>query len=214
MPSSVAERPMLSVTWPRWAGGFLWRWDSRLQRPSLRAGFPARHPILSASCDDSRKARGGDPISTTASLQSPEMQRAASTSTSTAGEHCIDNALTPLCAPPPQGRPQFEETPERHESLAGYGHNPHPSHARATAPNTFTTPDTAGAVRLEAPPTPRQLCGHPTHMPVARLAHAVFASTRAAVIRRRRDSLLSPPLPDDSCRRASQKIPSPTTTPH
>jgi len=39
------------------AGGFLWRWDLRLQRPSIRAGSSARHPILSASCDTCWKAQ-------------------------------------------------------------------------------------------------------------------------------------------------------------
>jgi hypothetical protein len=42
---------------PERAGGFLWRWDHRLQRPSIRAGSSARHPMLSASFDDSGKAQ-------------------------------------------------------------------------------------------------------------------------------------------------------------
>ncbi len=41
---------------PERSGGFLWRWDHRLQRPSIRAGTNARHPILYASFDESRKA--------------------------------------------------------------------------------------------------------------------------------------------------------------
>jgi len=41
---------------PERAGGFLWRWDHRLQRPSIRAGLGARHPILYASFDESWKA--------------------------------------------------------------------------------------------------------------------------------------------------------------
>jgi hypothetical protein len=41
---------------PEWSGGFLWRWDHRLQRPSIRAGSHPRHPMLSTSCDDSWKA--------------------------------------------------------------------------------------------------------------------------------------------------------------
>ena len=57
LPSSLAQRPMLPVTWSRLAGGFLWRWDHRLQRPSIRAGSSARHPLLSASFDDSGKAQ-------------------------------------------------------------------------------------------------------------------------------------------------------------
>ena len=46
-----------AITWPRWAGGFLWRWDHCLQRPSIRASSSARHPMLSASCDDWWKAQ-------------------------------------------------------------------------------------------------------------------------------------------------------------
>ena len=45
---------------------------SRLQRPSLRAGAHTRHPMLSASFDESGRPVGGDPISPTASLQGPE----------------------------------------------------------------------------------------------------------------------------------------------
>ena len=46
---------------PDRSGGFLWRWDPRLQRPSLRAGSNTRHPMLSASFDESRKACGRRP---------------------------------------------------------------------------------------------------------------------------------------------------------
>ena len=42
---------------PEWSGGFLWRWDHRLQRPSIRASSSARHPMLFASCDAIRKAQ-------------------------------------------------------------------------------------------------------------------------------------------------------------
>jgi len=41
---------------PDGSGGFLWRWDPRRQRPSIRAGSSARHPMLSASCDARWKA--------------------------------------------------------------------------------------------------------------------------------------------------------------
>ena len=41
---------------PERSGGFLWRWDHRLQRPSIRAGSHARHPILYASVDESWKS--------------------------------------------------------------------------------------------------------------------------------------------------------------
>jgi hypothetical protein len=46
-----------ALTWPRVAGGFLGRWAPRLQRPAIRAGSSARHPLLSASCDDWWKAQ-------------------------------------------------------------------------------------------------------------------------------------------------------------
>ena len=40
---------------PERSGGFLWRWTSRLQRPSIRAGPNTRHPRLYASFDESWK---------------------------------------------------------------------------------------------------------------------------------------------------------------
>ena len=56
---------LLAASLPAWyavsprpdgAGGFLWRWDPRRQRPSIRAGSSARPPMLSASCDARWKA--------------------------------------------------------------------------------------------------------------------------------------------------------------
>src|SRR5712691_4730257 len=70
---------------PERSGGFLWRWDHRLQRPSIRAGTNARHPILYASFDESRKACRRRPHLSTAFLQGPEIPRAASTSTKIEG---------------------------------------------------------------------------------------------------------------------------------
>jgi hypothetical protein len=37
---------------PDRSGGFHWRGDPCLQRPAIRAGAGARHPMRSASCDD------------------------------------------------------------------------------------------------------------------------------------------------------------------
>ena len=51
----------------------------RLQRPSLRAGSNAHHPMLSTPFDDRWKACGRRPISMTACCARPEMQRATST---------------------------------------------------------------------------------------------------------------------------------------
>jgi hypothetical protein len=67
---SGQRRPVpLSLAQPRGSrlqdldasGGFLGRWDHRLQRPSIRAGTSARHPILSASFDDCWKAQRRQP---------------------------------------------------------------------------------------------------------------------------------------------------------
>ena len=55
MGSSLPSSPAVSLR-PERSGGFLWRWDHRLQRPSIRAGLRARHPILYASFDESWKS--------------------------------------------------------------------------------------------------------------------------------------------------------------
>ena len=56
----------------------------RLQRPSIRAGSNARHPILYASFDESRKAQRRRPHLYDGVLcAGPEFPRAASTSTQT-----------------------------------------------------------------------------------------------------------------------------------
>ena len=47
---------------PDRSGGFLWRWDLCVSNDLLiRAGSHARHPMLSASFDDSRKSCGRRP---------------------------------------------------------------------------------------------------------------------------------------------------------
>ena len=58
---------------------------SCLQRPSIRAGINARHPILYASFDESRKACRRRPHLYDGFLQGPENARAASTSTQIEG---------------------------------------------------------------------------------------------------------------------------------
>jgi hypothetical protein len=57
IPSSLTQPRCSRSLGLAQAGGFLWRWDLRLQRPSIRAGSSARHPILSASCDTCWKAQ-------------------------------------------------------------------------------------------------------------------------------------------------------------
>src|SRR6266853_973550 len=64
-----------------------------------------------------------------------------------------------------------------------------PEFARvASTTKACTKPDTQGAVRLKAEPTPCQLRGHPAHMPVARFGDPLFPRTLTALIRRRREA--------------------------
>jgi len=68
----------------------------RLQRPSIRAGTNARHPILSASFDGSRKACRRRPHLYDGFFQGPEIARAASTSTKIEGGLSTAIPLMPL----------------------------------------------------------------------------------------------------------------------
>jgi hypothetical protein len=68
-----------------------------LQRPSIRAGLGARHPILYASFDQNCGSPvGGDPIYPTACVAGPAKQRAASTKTKANARLGTDTRLTLL----------------------------------------------------------------------------------------------------------------------
>jgi hypothetical protein len=84
VPSFLAQRPMLPVTWPR----YVWRlpvaWRSLVSNDLLSVRTPA--PVTRCSLRLSTRAgrlRGGDPIYTTACCAGPEFARAASTSAQT-----------------------------------------------------------------------------------------------------------------------------------
>jgi hypothetical protein len=77
-------------------------WATRRQRPALRAGANTRHPILSASCDESRQSCGRRPHLSDGFFTGPEVHRVASTSTRTEVRHCVGRCLLPLCALPPR----------------------------------------------------------------------------------------------------------------
>src|SRR5215470_3155799 len=79
---------------------------------------------------------------------------------------------------------RLEKTPQRNEYLARHRHNPDAPQTLATASEALAKPHTQGTVRLKAQPTPRQLGGHPAHMPVAGLGNPLFSGTLAALIRR------------------------------
>src|SRR4029434_248021 len=89
----------------------------------------------------------------------------------------------------------LKKTQKRNKKLAHNDHNPNPSQALATASKALTKPATQGTARLKAHPTPRQLCRHPAHMPVAGLGNALFPGTLAALIRRRRKARQGPHFP-------------------
>ena len=64
------------------AGGFLWRWDLRLQRPSIRAGSQRPSPnTLCVFRPPVGRPSGGDPTYTMACCAGPEFSRVASTTT-------------------------------------------------------------------------------------------------------------------------------------
>jgi hypothetical protein len=67
---------------PNWSGGFRWRWDPSVANDllSVRAHTPVTRCSLRLATRAGRPV-GGDPISPTASVQGPEVQRAASTRT-------------------------------------------------------------------------------------------------------------------------------------
>jgi hypothetical protein len=81
--------------------------------------------------------------------------------------------------------PGFQASPQRHEPLACSRHNPDAPQAFTAATKALAKPATQGTLRLVAQPTPRQLGGHPAHMPVTGCAHPLVSGTLATVIRRR-----------------------------
>src|SRR5262249_59097560 len=73
--------------------------------------------------------------------------------------------------------------------------NPNPSQTFATSSKTLAKPHTQSTVRLKAQPTPRQLRGHPAHVPVTRLGDPLFPRTVAALVRGRREARQAPYFP-------------------
>src|SRR5262249_783886 len=102
--------------------------------------------------------------------------------------------------------PGFEEAPQRNESLTGYRDNADTPHAFASAPKALAKPTTQGTLRLIPEPPPRQLCGHPAHVPVPRLGDALFPGTRAAVIRRWRSACSTASFPPRLQRAPAKKF--------
>src|SRR6266481_1481086 len=117
------------------SGGFLSRWDHRLQRPSIRAGLRARHPILYASFDESWKSCRRRPHLYDGVLRRPGFfagrlhqyqslgvtlhRQSVSPSLRTQSQHMVDTSSDvrrlafEVC--PYWEHPSLEETPERNE---------------------------------------------------------------------------------------------------
>ena len=162
---------------------------SRLQRPSIRAGFSARHPMLSASFDDSWKAQRRRPHLYDGLLRRPGISSGRLHQHPDRGVTLHRQSAYPSLSTAPAGK-----TPVSRKRQSAM------SNLRATAtipirlkrlpppPKRSRNQHTQGTVRLKAQPTPRQLRGHPAHMPVAGLGDPLFPGTLAALIRRRREA--------------------------
>src|SRR2546422_11337200 len=91
--------------------------------------------------------------------------------------------------------PSLKKTPKGNDPLPPHRHNANPSQSLATPSEALTKPHAQSTVRLKAPPTPRQLRGHPAHMAVAGLGDPLFPGTFAAVIWCRREARYAPDFP-------------------
>ena len=82
---------------PNWSGGFRWRWDPSVANDllSVQAHTPVTRCSLRLATRAGRPV-GGDPISPTAFLKGPEVQRAASTRTKIERGRSTAIPLTPL----------------------------------------------------------------------------------------------------------------------
>ena len=185
---------------------------SRRQRPALRVGAHTRHPMLSASLTSAGKPVGGDPISPTAASQARKCNGSP------------PPAPGPRATAPEDGLCLLERCPlgslpvskNRHRAI---------SHLRAPATipirlRRFPPPPKRSCTSNSAPsqvdthPTPRQLCGPPAHVSVARLGNPLVPGTFAAVDTASGFILLSRPPHAVSSPHARQNIPSPIPRPH
>ena len=158
---------------------------SRLQRPSIRVGANTRHPMLSASLTSAGKPVGGDPISPTASSQARKCTGSPPPAPGLRCAHALADGVCLFARCTLGSLARVQKPPQGHQPLARYRHHPHTPQPLPTATKTVLAPATQSTLRLIAPPTPRQLCGHPAHVSVASLGHPLVPDTGAAVIRRR-----------------------------
>ena len=150
----------------------------------------------------------GDPISTTAFLQGPEVERAASTSTKRRGvtQHRTISVYASLRTAPSGRTPLSGKRHRAMSHLASHRHHPDPPQALASAIKALSQPATHGTFRLRSYPTPCQLRAHPAHVPVARLGDARFRTIRRCDTALAFSPLNRPPR-DASSTRASQTMP-------
>jgi hypothetical protein len=125
------------VTCPRWIWRLPGAWGPVcLQRPSLRAGSTTRHPMLSASLDESGKACGRRPPLSDGFCMGPAVARAAATRTQAEMRPCPGRCLRPLCVLPPRGTPPVPQTaPGPSAPGAPPPHAPYASSVSPLCPN-------------------------------------------------------------------------------
>jgi hypothetical protein len=156
----------------------------RLQRPSIRVGSHAHHPILFTSFDESWMAWVRQPhlfhgFSGPHGLYGPPPPAPKSSSDSVP-----PHGLRLFQDGPPWDNSALEKSPQRTEQRPRHCDTPDAPQALAPAPKALSRPVTQHTFRLVTQPTPGQLRGHPAPVLVARLGEALCSDTRATVIRR------------------------------
>jgi hypothetical protein len=140
---------------------------NRRQRPSLRVGANARHPMLSASFDESGKACGRRPPLSDGFLARPGKATGRLHQPHNRGVTPHRHTASASVRTAPAGNtPVARNLPKGNQYLARHRHYPTTPQALPTGTTAFCTPATQGPLRLRTPPTPRSLQGHPAPVSV------------------------------------------------
>ena len=189
MPSSLAQPRCSRSHGLDVSGGFLWRWDLSSPTTFYPCGF--KRPSPDSLCVFRREPEGPEEAT-------PSIRRLASQARKFTGrlhQH-PDRGVTPhqpsayasLSTAPAGNTPVSRKRQSAMSNLRATATIPIRRKRLPPLPKRSRNQHTQGTVRLKAQPTPRQLRGHPAHMPVARLGDPLFSGTLAALIRRRREA--------------------------
>ena len=155
---------------------------------SVRASG-ARHPILYASFDESWKAQRRRPHLYDGVLRRPGISTGRLHQHQDLGVTPHHNSAYPSLSTAPSGTtPVSRKRQSAMSNLRATATIPIRRKRLPPPPKRSRNQHTQGTVRLKAQPTPRQLRGHPAHVPVARLGDPLFSGTLTALIRRRREA--------------------------